>query len=43
MKQLSGYHFRATDIRFEAQIRTISKIILQPGQPILYNIDNKIQ
>ena len=41
MKQLSGYHFRATDIRYDPQIRTISKIILQPGQPILYNIDNK--
>ncbi len=41
MKQLSGYHFRATDIRHDPQIRTISKIILQPGQPVLYNIDNK--
>ncbi len=41
MKQLSGYHFRATDIRYDPEIRTISKIILQPGQPVLYNIDNK--
>ena len=41
MKQLSGYHFRATDIRYDPQIRTISKIILQPGQPILYNVDSK--
>ena len=41
MKQLSGYHFRATDIRFDPQIRTVSKIILQPNQPVLYNVDNK--
>ena len=41
MKQLSGYHFRATDIRFDPQIRTVSKIILQPNQPVLYNVDSK--
>ncbi len=41
MKQLSGYHFRATDIRYSPQIRTITKMILQPDQPVLYNVDNK--
>ena len=40
MKQLSGYHFRATDIRYDPQIRTITKMILQPDQPVLYTVDN---
>lgn len=33
--------FRATDIKWEPTIRTITNIILTPNQPVMYQVDNK--
>lgn len=33
--------FRASDIRWNPKERTITNIMLKPGQPVLYNIDNQ--
>jgi len=40
---LSG-HFRATDIRWDPEIKEITNVILTPGQPPLYQVsgDNKV-
>jgi hypothetical protein len=34
-------NFRATDIRWDPKIVAISNVILSPGQPPLYQVDNK--
>lgn len=39
-RPLSGYHFRATDTRWDPKIKTITNIILQPDEPIMYEVDN---
>lgn len=37
-KTLSGYKFRATDIRFDPDIKTIVQVIIKPDNPILYKV-----
>jgi len=34
-RKLAG-RFRATDLRFDPRIRTIAKVMLNPGQPPMY-------
>jgi hypothetical protein len=36
-EKLSG-HFRATDIRWDPQIKSITNVILSPGQPPMYQV-----
>lgn len=33
--------FRASDIRFDPRIRTIEQVLVNPGEPIMYLLDNK--
>ena len=37
----NGYNFRATDTRWDPKIKTITNIIFQPDEPIMYEVDNK--
>jgi hypothetical protein len=37
----SGYNFRATDTRWDNKIQTITNIIFQPDEPIMYELDNQ--
>lgn len=37
----SGYHFRATDTRWDNDIKTVTNIIFQPNEPILYEVNNE--
>jgi len=37
----SGYNFRATDTRWDNEIKTITNIIFQPDEPILYELNNQ--
>ncbi len=37
-KKLNG-KFRATDVKYELKIRTIRKVLLKPGFPVLYLLD----
>ena len=37
----SGYNFRATDTRWDNEIKTITNIIFQPDQPIMYELNNQ--
>ena len=37
-QRLSG-NFRATDLRFDPTVRTISKVLVTPGQPPLYVVE----
>jgi hypothetical protein len=39
-QKLSG-KFRATDIRWDPKISTITNLIFEPNQPILYQVNNK--
>lgn len=39
-EKLKGYHFRSTDIRWDPKVKTITNIILNPAQPVLYQVDD---
>jgi hypothetical protein len=41
-QQISGNSFRATDIRWSRKISYITNILLNGGQPPLYQLDNKV-
>ena len=40
-KQIPGSSFRATDIRWSRKVSYVSNIILDGGQPPLYQVDDK--
>ena len=39
--KLGGYAFRATDIKWDPKIKTVTNIMFPPNQPILYQVDNE--